>query len=94
MPLTPVIPPWVAIGGAVVVRVDDGAIGGRPDGHGLLGETAKEHAAGVGFAAIEAEGEFVEVVVEMLVLDSDPEGSHEPSPSCRPDPFAMHPCIR
>jgi hypothetical protein len=30
----------------------------------------------------------------MLVLDSDPEGSHEPSPSCRPDPFAMHPCIR
>jgi len=48
----------------VVVGVDDGAIGGRPDGHGLLGETVEEHAAGLGVAAIEAEREFVEVVVD------------------------------
>ena len=53
-----------AIGAAVVVRVDDGAIAGRPDGHGLLGATVEEHAAGLGVAEIEAEGEFVEVVVD------------------------------
>ena len=42
----------------------------RPYSNGLLGEAMEEHPAGMGAPAIEAEGEFVEVVVEMPVLDA------------------------
>src|SRR5512132_451157 len=48
-------------------------------GNGLLGEAMEEQSAGLGTSAIEAEGEFVEVVVEMLVLDAALMGSHQPS---------------
>lgn len=60
------------------VRADDGVIWRWADGHGLLGQPVEEHAAGLGSAAVEAEGEFVEVVVEMLVLDAALQRSHEP----------------
>ena len=48
-------------------------------GNGLLGEAMEEQSAGLGTSAIEAEGEFVQVVVEMLVLDAALMGSHQPS---------------
>ena len=51
----------------------------RPYGNGLLGEAMEEQSAGMGAPAIEAEGEFVEVVVEMPVLDAALMGSHQPS---------------
>ncbi len=51
----------------------------RPYGNGLLGEAVKEQPAGMGAPAIEAEGEFVEVVVEMPMLHAALMGSHQPS---------------
>lgn len=48
----------------------------RPAGDGLLDEAMEEQSAGLGAAAVEAEGEFVEVVVEMLELDAALMGSH------------------
>ncbi len=51
----------------------------RPYGNGLLGEAVKEPPAGMGAPAIEAEGEFVEVVVEMPMLHAALMGSHQPS---------------
>ena len=63
---------WIAGG-------DDLIVGRRPYGNGLLGEAMEEQPAGMGAPAIEAEGEFVEVVVEMPVLDAALMGSHQPS---------------
>src|SRR5512144_1311733 len=51
----------------------------RSYGNGLLGRGDARASAGLGTPAIEAEGEFVEVVVEMLVLDAALMGSHQPS---------------
>src|SRR5450756_1732585 len=51
----------------------------RPAGDGLLDEAMEEQSAGLGAPAVEAEGEFVEVVVEMLELDAALMGSHQPS---------------
>ena len=51
----------------------------RPYGNGLLGKAMEEQPAGAGAPAIEAEGELVEVVVEMPVLDAALMGSHQPS---------------
>jgi len=50
----------------------------RCDGNGLLNEAMEEQSAGLGAPAVEAEGEFVEVVVEMLVLDAALMGSQQP----------------
>jgi hypothetical protein len=50
----------------------------RPAGDGLLDEAMEEQSAGLGAPAVEAEGEFVEVVVEMLLLDAALMGSHQP----------------
>ena len=55
----------------------------RPYGDGLLGEAMEEQPAGVGAPAIAAEGEVVEVVVEMPVLDAALMGSQQPSPEQR-----------
>ena len=63
---------WIAGG-------NDLMVGCRSYGNGLLGEAMEEQSAGLGTSAIEAEGEFVEVVVEMLVLDAALMGSHQPS---------------
>ena len=63
---------WIAGG-------NDLMVGCRSYGNGLLGEAMEEQPAGLGTSAIEAEGEFVEVVVEMLVLDAALMGSHQPS---------------
>ena len=60
-------------------------VGCRSDGNGLLGEAVEEQPAGLGTAAIEAEGEFVEVVVEMLVLDAALMRSDQPSLEQRRD---------
>jgi len=45
-------------------------IRGWLDGDGLLGESVEEQPPGLGAPSVEAEGEFVEVVVEMLVLNA------------------------
>ena len=45
-------------------------VGCRSYGNGLLGEAMEEQPAGLGAPAIEAEGKFVKVVVEMPVLDA------------------------
>lgn len=63
---------WIAGG-------NDLMVGCRSYGNGLLGEAMEEQPAGRGTSAIETEGEFVEVVVEMLVLDAALMGSHQPS---------------
>ena len=57
-------------------RYDEGMHG---SGYGLLGEAIEQHAASFGTAAVKSEGEFVEVVVKMLMLDAALQGSHEPS---------------
>ena len=62
----------------------------RPAGDGLLDEAMEEQSAGPGAPAVEAEGEFVEVVVEMLVLDAALMGSHQPSlKQCNPAHWAL-----
>ena len=48
-----------------------------PYSNDLLGEAMEEQPAGMGEPAIEAEGEFVEVVVEMPVLDAALMGSQQ-----------------
>ena len=47
--------------------------------NGLLGEAMVEQSAGQRTSAIEAEGEFVQVVVEMLLLLTALMSSHHPS---------------
>lgn len=51
----------------------------RSYGDGLLGEAMEEQPASLRPPAIEAEGEFVEIVVEMLALDAALMSSHQPS---------------
>src|ERR1039458_45625 len=63
---------WIVGGNDLMVRC-------RPAGEGLLDEAMEEQSAGLGAPAVEAEGEFVEVVVEMLELDAALMGSHQPS---------------
>jgi hypothetical protein len=58
-----------------VVAVDDEAVWRRLDGCSLLSEAIEEHAASLGRAAAKSEGEFVEAVVKMLVLDAALQGS-------------------
>ena len=48
---------------------DQRLVGHRLDGDGLLHQAVEELASTSGLAAVEAEGEFVEVGVEMLVAD-------------------------
>ena len=48
---------------------DQRLVGRRLDGDGLLNQAVEELASASGLAGVEAEGEFVEVVVEMLVAD-------------------------
>jgi hypothetical protein len=57
-----------------------------PHGNGLLGEAMEEQSAGMGAPAIEAEGEFVEVVVEVPVLDTTAQQA------ARHFPRFAHPC--
>src|SRR5664279_2981166 len=63
---------WIVNGNDLMVRC-------RPTGDGVLDEAMEEQSAGLGAPAVEAEGEFVEVVVEMLELDATLMGSHQPS---------------
>ena len=51
----------------------------------MLGQTIEEEPARLGVTAIEPEGEFVEVIVEMGVLDSTLVGADQPSLEQRGD---------
>ena len=51
-------------------RADYRVIARWPDGDGLLDESVEEQPPSLGAPSVEAEGEFVEVVVEMLVLNA------------------------
>ena len=64
-------------------------IGDWPDGDGLLGESVEEQATRPGASAIEPEGEFVEVVIEMTVLNAALVSANQPSLEKRGD--IMHP---
>ncbi len=57
-------------------------VGCRGYGNGLLGEAVKEQPASMGAPSIEAEGELVEVILEMPVLHAALMGSHQPSAGC------------
>jgi hypothetical protein len=47
--------------------------------HGLFEEAVEQQAAAAGYAAVEPEGEVVEVVAEMVVAEPLVEGSFEPA---------------
>src|SRR3954463_11846213 len=79
-------PPGIAINRPWVIGRDDGAVGRRLDGNGLLRKAVEQETSGLGATAVEAEGELVEVVVEVLVLYPALERSHEPSLEQRSDP--------
>jgi len=56
------------------------SVGGRVGGmHGLLEQAVEEQPSGTGAAPVEAEGIFVEVVVEMLAADRSLIGAVEPA---------------
>ena len=58
--------------------MDDGAVARGRDLHGLLKEPTKELASAPGTAPIEAEGEFVRIVVEMLSREAALVGAQQP----------------
>jgi hypothetical protein len=51
----------------------------RISGHGLVQQPVEQQAPVVGGAAVEPEGELVEVVVEMLAADAMVQGSLDPA---------------
>ena len=60
-------------------RVNDPVVRDRVDGHCLLRQAVEEHATAARPPAIEAEGELIQVVVEVLMADGSLVGSHQPS---------------
>ena len=58
---------------------DDGPIGHRLDSYGLLGEPVEKKSSCIGSPAVEPECKFVEVIVEMLVLDAALVRTKEPA---------------
>jgi hypothetical protein len=57
--------------------MDDAAIGGRRDLDGVLDEAGEAVAGGVGFPAVEAEDEFVEVALQVLGADGAVVGAEQ-----------------
>lgn len=51
----------------------------------MLGEAMEDQPAGLRFAAIESEGEFVKIVVKMLMLDAALVSANQPSLEQRSD---------
>ena len=67
---------------------DDEFVDGVRSGvHGLLEKAVKEQSAASGATPVEAEGELVEVVVEIGVRDTALKGAFEPSLEQRRDPM-------
>lgn len=62
---------------------------------GLLRQAVEQQTAGARGAAVEAEGEFVEVVVEVALLDAALKRAHEPALEQRGDVMdARHEFVR
>ena len=59
--------------------MNDQVIGYGADGDGLLRETEEKFASAFRFSAIEAEGEFIQVVVEVFAADRALVGSQKPA---------------
>ena len=58
---------------------DQGREGGRPNLHGLLGQTIEQLAPRGRSAAVESKGELVEVVVQMILSDRALMSTEQPS---------------
>ena len=61
------------------LRVDDPVTGDRINGHNWLRQTKEKLASTRGSSAIEAEREFIQIVVQVLVTDGRLVGAHQPT---------------